>query len=72
MLSNYKQRPEDEKGIYRLPGNTCFSKYIGETRRNLDVRIKKHFIDMNENQLLHLQNNQSHFFTTSKASLIEY
>jgi len=76
FLSNNRTKNNDQIGVYKFPCNSCPSTYIGETERNLPVRLSEHMRDIRNKKetsgpYIHLRNNPTHHFDVEDALLID-
>jgi len=76
MLSNNKQKPPDQVGIYRLPCKVCPKIYVGETGRSMQIRIREHLADIRKKKTTsgpydHILHNPTHSFDPNSATMIE-
>ena len=65
LLSNNKQRTTDKVGVYKFPCNSCPKIYVGETGRNLPIRIREQLADIRNKKA-----RQYHIFTSETIPLI--
>lgn len=68
ILCNAKDKTNllDKNGIYELTCNDCRAKYIGETGRQLKLRIKEHIRDINISNFGRHLNYNNHKFDINK------
>jgi len=76
FLNNNRTKNKDQIGVYKFPCNSCPSVYIGETGRNLPVRLAEHMRDIRNNKdtsgpYIHIRDNPSHHFDVNDALLID-
>ena len=78
LLFNHKERSKDViSGIYSLSCKNCDQCYVGETSRDISIRIKEHLADIRHSRVdtsavaLHIAENPTHLINESCASLIE-
>ena len=50
ILNNNRTKNKDQIGVYKFPCNSCPSVYIGETGRDLPVRLAEHMRDIRNNK----------------------
>jgi len=80
ILCNYKDVDTESIkgcGIYRIGCQQCEMKYIGETKRDFEIRIKEHLADVDHNRVtksavaLHMAENPGHKVDLQSTRLIE-
>ena len=76
FLTNNKVKNSYQVGVYKFPCSSCPSVYIGETGRNLPIRLAEHLRDVRNckdtsGPYIHVRDNPSHHFDMKNAELID-
>jgi len=75
-LSNNKTISQDQIGVYCFPCHCCPTVYVGETKRNLPIRLQEHLRDIRNEKptsgpFMHIKDNPSHYFDANDARIID-
>ena len=69
MNSKSKTNEIEKCGVYRVTCGDCGCFYVGQTGRNLDVRLKQHLKDRNSNIFKHIKE-KKHVIDASNIKLL--